>query len=65
MQWNSKEEPMVKVSADRFTGEQLGITEEVISDTKARQVCEQLSDNKNYKIALSNDQLVIQRFLRD
>ena len=56
---------MVKVSADRFTGEQLGITEEVISDTKARQVCEQLSDNKNYKIALSNDQLVIQRFLRD
>jgi hypothetical protein len=56
---------MVKVSADRFTREMLGITEEEITDSKARQVVEQIADNKNYRLSLSNDKLVIQRFLRD
>jgi hypothetical protein len=56
---------MVKVSADRFTKEALGITEDEITDSKARQVCEQVADNRNYKVGLSNDKLVIQRFIRD
>ena len=56
---------MVKISADKFTREQLGITEDEITDTKAKQVVEQLSDNKNYQVALSADRLVVQRFLRD
>jgi len=56
---------MVKVSADRKTREELGITEDQITDSQARQVCEKIADNRNFKAGLSNDQLIIQRFLRD
>ena len=56
---------MIRVSADKFTREQLGITEDEVTDSKARQVVEQLGDNKNYKLSLSTDKLVIQRFIRD
>ena len=62
---NTGDKDMVKISADKFTREQLGITEDEITDTKAKQVVEQLSDNKNYQVALSADRLVVQRFLRD
>jgi hypothetical protein len=56
---------MLKVSADRWTREQLGITEDEITDSQARKVCEQLGDNPNYKVGLSTDRIVIKRFLRD
>jgi hypothetical protein len=56
---------MVKVSADKFTREHLGITEDEITDSQARKVCEQIADNKNYKVGLSTDKIIIQRFLRD
>jgi hypothetical protein len=56
---------MVKVSADQYTREQLGLTEDEITDSRARQVCEQIRDNNNFKSALSADKLVIQRFIRD
>jgi hypothetical protein len=55
---------MVRVSADQFTKKQLGIKEE-ITDSEAKRVCEQLSNNENFRVGLSNDMLVIQRFLRD
>jgi hypothetical protein len=54
----------IKVSADAFTKKYLGINEE-LSDSEARQVCEKLADNKHYRGGLSEDKLVIQRFLRD
>ena len=56
---------MIRVSADKATREQLGLSEDEITDSKAKQVCEQIRDNKNFKAGLSSDQLVIQRFLRD
>ena len=56
---------MIKISADKFTREQLGLTEDEIADSRARQVCEQIRDNNNFKAGLSNDKLVIQRFIRD
>ena len=55
---------MVRISADNFTKTQLGIDEE-ISDTRAKEVVEQLRDNKNYQLSLSDNQLVIKRFIRD
>jgi hypothetical protein len=64
-QTNSKENGMVRVSADRHTKEQLGIDEEEITDTRARQICEKIAEDRNFKAGLSNDKLVIQRFLRD
>jgi hypothetical protein len=56
---------MVKVSADKSTREALGITEDEVTDARARQVVEQIADNRNFKAGLSNDKLIIQRFLRD
>jgi hypothetical protein len=55
---------MIKVSADQHTKKQLGISEE-LTDSEARKVCEQLSNDNNYKVGLSKDELRIQRFLRD
>ena len=56
---------MIRVSADQYTKEQLGLTEDEITDSKAKQVCEKIANDKNFKVGISNDQLVIQRFLRD
>jgi hypothetical protein len=56
---------MVKVSADRYTKEQLGISEDEVTDSRARQICEKIAEDKGFKAGLSNDKLVIQRFLRD
>ena len=56
---------MVKISADQWTRKQLGLTEDEITDDRARKVCEQIADNRNYKVGLSNDKLVIQRYLQD
>jgi hypothetical protein len=56
---------MVKVSADKHTREQFGLTEDEITDHQARQIVEKVADNRNYKAGLSNDKLVIQRYLQD
>jgi hypothetical protein len=56
---------MVRVSADRVTREQLGIKEDEITDSQAKQVVERIADKPDFKAGLSNDRLVIQRFLRD
>jgi hypothetical protein len=56
---------MVRVSADNWTKEQLGIKEEEITEDHARKICEKLIDNKNYKLGLSQDKLIIQRYIRD
>jgi hypothetical protein len=56
---------MVRVSADKTTREQLGINDDEVTDFKARQICEKIADDRNFKAGLSNDKLVIQRFLRD
>jgi hypothetical protein len=56
---------MVKVSADKHTKEQLGIDEEEVTDARARQICEKIAEDRNFKAGLSNDKLVIQRFIRD
>jgi hypothetical protein len=56
---------MIKVSADKFTKTHLGLDEELISDSKAREVVEKLRDNKNYKLSLGDEKLIIQRFIRD
>ena len=55
---------MISVSADSWTKAQLSL-DETITEDKAKQVIEHLRDNRNYQVALSNDKLVIQRYLRD
>jgi hypothetical protein len=56
---------MVRVSADSVTRQDLGIMTEDITDDDARKVVEKISNNPNYKASHANNQLVIQRFLRD
>jgi hypothetical protein len=56
---------MVRVSADQFTKKYLGINEDVLSDSEAKKVCEKLSNNRNYKVGLSEEKLIIQRYLQD
>jgi hypothetical protein len=56
---------MVLVSADHVTKVQLGIKEDSVTDSEARQICEKIGDDGRYKASLSNNQLVIQRFIRD
>lgn len=56
---------MVKLSADVKTREKLGLSGEIISDSEAKQIVERLTDDQTYKVRLSDNQLVIQRFLRD
>lgn len=56
---------MVKLSADVKTREKLGLSGEVVTDSEAKQIVERLTDDPTYKVGLSNNQLIIQRFLRD
>jgi len=54
----------VQVNADNFTKRQLDLSE-VVSEAQAKSVVEKLSNNNNYKVSLADNQLIIQRFLRD
>jgi hypothetical protein len=54
-----------RISADRYTKQQLGIKGNSITAEEAKQVQNKVSDSKEFKAVKEKDELVIKRVIRD